>query len=191
MPPDPDVTPPPPPPVVGPCPAGPQITDPSGDSYVDLGLGQPTNNDTTDIVAGSYAWGPSGLQLSVKVTNLRADLDPPVAGSDGEVFDIGFTVGGHGYYGRFNRTVVDGSSFVLRQEGSGTAGTSDTTLGDLIGGSFDPATDTVSAVVPAALLPALQSGAVLSALHVDAGQDEQAVLLYNDHASATCTYALS
>ena len=154
---------------------------------------KPQANPDTDLRAVTYSWDgvKQQLTIAVKVTALGADTDPPPPGAVGEAFDASFTFGGTGYYARLRRTLTGGSTFSLRTHGSGTAGSSDTTVATGLTGTFDAATSTATVVVPATKVKdgtaVLGTGATIGGLSATSWQDQGGVLLRDDDAGATCT----
>ena len=104
---------------------------------------------------------------------------------------MNFSLGGGGYYLGATRTQEDGETFVL-----GKFETTRTTLATGLPGSFDPATDTISATLPAQLWSDLQLPGAVTAGEQIAGVSivgrRSLVLLVPDADTATsgCAYTI-
>ncbi len=177
-----------------PCPVGStQLEDAEGDaSLAGQGL-RPEPN--VDIVGVTYDYLPANgvtpatIAVMTSVADLRGDTEPPTLVSDGEVFDLGFSVGGTGYYLRASRSIRS-ESFVLRKTGDGDAGTADVTIaGAGVTGDFDGDADVVTLRLPlTAVEPGLVDGAELSSLTATAWTSEGVVLLRADDAAGPCPF---
>ena len=181
-----------PPPAATPCPVGSTtFEDPAGDaSFAGQGIKAEPNVDLTSVrltyvpAAGEV---PAAVTTTIAVEDLRGDTDPPSVPSDGEVFDLGFSVGGEAYYLRASRSLGEQPTFALRQP-AGEAGTGDTAVpGAVVTGAFDAAGDMVTMSFPMSAI-ANADGAVFSSLTATAWTSEGVLLLRADAAAGTCPF---
>jgi serine protease AprX len=174
------------------CPTDGRFSDPEGDATGALGTETGGPNATgLDITEGWLTTDAATNDVTFhwKVSDL-ADSPGGLEGT-GEYFDVNFSLGGGGYYLGATRTQEDGETFVL-----GKFETTRTTLATGLPGSFDPATDTISATLPAALWAELGLPGSVTAGEQVAGVSivgrRSMVLLVPDADTATsgCAYTI-
>lgn len=174
------------------CPTDGRFTDPEGDATGALGTetGGP-NAAGLDVTEGWLTTDPATGDVTFhwKVSDL-ADAPGGLEGT-GEYFDVNFSLGGGGYYLGATRTQEDGETFVL-----GKFETTRTTLATGLPGSFDAATDEITATLPAALwaelgLPgSVSTGEQVAGVSIVARRSLVLLVPDADTATSGCAYTI-
>ena len=175
-----------------------QATDVSDDAgQVGSPLVSGPNQATLDLesVRFSTDGAMTTLTVTIEVADLRAEADPPAAGTAGEVYDVDFDFAETAFYARADRQVGSAPGFSLRKSAEGAAGTSDTTVGTVTG-TFDADADEIVVDIPTAMLvsavpgSAFTTGTKVTPGDTTAWRDEGALLLAGDVASGSCTFVV-
>jgi PKD repeat protein len=166
------------------------ITDPEGDATRVIADTPLPSEPAVDV---TKAWLTSDASNAVTFHINVADLPETPGGTEGEgeYFDFNFSYGGAGYYIGLGRSVSNGEYYEL-----GQFTPTRTTLADLTG-TFDPATDEITAVLPADTIstavsgaPAVSSGSEFSGLEVVSRRDFFALVPDADTATGTCPFVV-
>jgi PKD repeat protein len=176
------------------CAVDARFTDPAGDATGALGVEVPGGPNATslDVVESWLSTDP--VSKDVTFHWQVSDLTDQPGGTDGtgEYFDYNFTLGGAGYYLGAYRTLEDGESFVIGDFG----GTNSTrrTLGTATG-SFDPATDEITATLSNQTWvglgkPALADGQSIGGLEIVGRRSLVLLVPDADTAAGSCAYLI-
>lgn len=181
-------------------PTSPVVDDPTGDANAFLGFPVlPYSSDALDVDELSVVTLADGsLELTLSVADLPSE---PLSDSNGEYFDINFRYGGAVYYITASRTATDVFSLTTTATESfvlGRLGTTRETIDGDLQGSFDPAADTISVVLPVdvfarnGLAPQdIAAGDVLDGFEVVARREYVVLVPDADTAPGRCDYTVA
>jgi serine protease AprX len=164
------------------------ITDPQGDATSVLGNSTPLPSENSLDVTSAWLTADSSNNVTFHIKVVDLPDTPGGTEGDGEYFDFNFTYGGAGYYVTAARSLVNGEFYEVGQ--LGTTGRS--TLADLTG-SFDPAADEITVVLPADGIPGadvITSGSQFSGLEVVSRRDVVVLVPDADTATGSCPYVV-
>lgn len=178
------------------CPTDARFTDPAGDASGALGV--PTSSEANvpelDIVEAWFTSAEAGDALTFHVEVDDLPETPGGLSGEGEYFDLGFTLGGAGYYLAATRTAA-GEEFALGDFG-GTNGTR-RTLVPALAGAFDADTDVLSVTLSAAdvagvagLAGTIRPGAVVAGFDFISRRQLVVLVPDADTASGGCAFTI-
>jgi hypothetical protein len=159
------------------CPAGsPVLVDAEGDARQ---LGEP-NEETLDLRAVTPSWdaAKSEVTLDISMTDVRSITEPPAPGGVGEHIVVTFKIGSTLY--ELTAAQADTQTFTL------SAGGGEPTA---IAGSFDPESNVIRAVMPAAALGGTGPGSTLTDFSAQAWHNVVLTgALLQDDGPGACSY---
>ena len=164
------------------------VTDPEGDATAVLGTTTPLpSEDALDVTS---AWLSAAANNDVTFHIKVADLPDSPGGTegDGEYFDFNFKYNAADYYVTAARTLVGGESYDLGRLGT----TGRETLATLTG-TFNPATDEITVLMPSDAIPSapvVTTGSQFSGLNVVSRRDVVVLVPDTDTASGTCPFVV-
>lgn len=175
------------------------FTDPEGDAnwFVVEGA-SPQSEPSLDVTSAWFTDDEStstenGRDVTFHIEVAELPDSPGGTQGQGEYFDFNFSFDGGGYYVGIGRNLSEGEYAVLGRIGA----TGRETLASGLPVSFDPATDTLQATLPADAIanavdgePVIADGSELEGFEVVSRRDIVVFVPDADHAPSSCVYTV-